>query len=81
MSEPKIAGRTPIKVDLEEGTKAWCSCGHSKNQPWCDGSHSGTGMTPVMMKIDQAKTAHICTCKQTKNPGYCDGAHKTLPPE
>ena len=82
MSEPIIAGRAPIKVELEAGTKkAWCSCGHSKNQPWCDGSHSGTGMAPHIMNIEETRTAHICTCKQTKNPGFCDGAHKNLPPE
>lgn len=81
MSEPKIAGRAPMRLELEPGTKAWCACGRSENQPWCDGSHKGTGFSPTMMTIDEAKTASICTCKQTKNPGYCDGSHKSLPPE
>ena len=37
--EAKIASGGPIKVELEPGTDYyWCSCGLSKNQPWCDGS-------------------------------------------
>ena len=37
---PFIAGSGSIKVDLEEGKEYhWCSCGMSKKQPFCDGSH------------------------------------------
>ena len=49
MSEPIIAGRKPKGVTLSKGeTYSWCACGRSKNQPFCDGSHPGTGLEPVM---------------------------------
>ncbi|MGB3121985.1 MAG: CDGSH iron-sulfur domain-containing protein [Verrucomicrobiales bacterium] len=32
----------PQKFTLEEGKKVWlCNCKHTKNPPYCDGSHSG----------------------------------------
>jgi len=41
MDLPKRAGDQPQKVTLEAGKKyAWCSCGLSENQPFCDGSHN-----------------------------------------
>ena len=77
MSKAKIAGKQPVEVQLEAGkTYAWCSCGLSSNQPFCDGSHSGTGMTPHVMKADKDEAAWFCLCKQTQKPPYCDGTHK-----
>ena len=36
-----IAAKQPAGVELEAGKDYyWCSCGHSKNQPFCDGSHN-----------------------------------------
>lgn len=75
----KIAAKEPIAVELEAGkTYAWCSCGESKNQPFCDGSHSGSDFVPKVFKAEESKTAYMCQCKQTANPGFCDGAHKGL---
>jgi CDGSH-type Zn-finger protein len=79
MSTPTIAGKAPIPVELEAGkTYAWCSCGNSSKQPFCDGSHKGTDFTPTMMKAEESKTAYMCACKHTSNPGFCDGSHKSL---
>lgn len=76
MSEPKRAGDAPIPVDVEEGkTYYWCSCGQSKNQPYCDGSHAGTDFTPVEFKATASKKVFFCACKATKNQPFCDGAH------
>ncbi len=77
--EPKIAGKSPIRVELEAGkTYAWCSCGESTNQPFCDGSHKGTDFTPVVFTAEVSKPCGMCTCKQTKNDYSCDGSHKSL---
>ncbi len=80
MDKPKIAGKAPIKVSIEEGKKyAWCSCGESTNQPYCDGSHKGTGFTPTVFVAEESKDVHFCTCKQTgREMGLCDGSHKSL---
>ena len=79
MDKAKIAGKAPIPVELEAGKNyAWCSCGESSNQPFCDGSHKGSSFTPLVFKAEETKTAYLCTCKQTGNPGFCDGTHKSL---
>lgn len=80
MEKGKIAGKSPIKVSLEAGKKyAWCSCGESQNQPFCDGAHKGSGFSPVVFVAEEAKDVHFCTCKQTdREMGLCNGAHKAL---
>lgn len=80
MDKPKIAGKAPIKVSLEKGKKyAWCSCGESTNQPYCDGSHKGTSFKPTVFVAEESKDVHLCTCKLTEREnGLCNGAHKSL---
>lgn len=79
MPEPNIFDRKPAVLDLEAGNYAWCACGHSKNQPHCDGSHRGKGFTPVRFELTEAKRVALCNCKHTGTPPYCDGTHKKLP--
>ncbi|MFQ3215184.1 MAG: CDGSH-type Zn-finger protein [Marivirga sp.] len=79
MEKAKIAGKSPQMEQLEEGkTYAWCACGHSENQPWCNGAHKESGFSPMVFKAEASKTAAMCTCKQSKNPPFCDGSHKSL---
>jgi CDGSH-type Zn-finger protein/uncharacterized Fe-S cluster protein YjdI len=74
-----VAEKAPLIIELEAGkTYAWCSCGLSKNQPWCDGSHLATAMTPKVFTADDSKKAAICMCKQSENAPYCDGSHMDL---
>jgi CDGSH iron-sulfur domain-containing protein 3 len=48
VTERQIAQKAPYPVDVEAGrTYYWCACGQSKKQPFCDGSHKDTGITPV----------------------------------
>lgn len=70
-------GNAPVKCELEtDKNYAWCTCGHSENQPFCNGSHKAKKATaPMVFSVEEEKTAYLCTCKQTKNPPYCDGSH------
>ncbi|ADR22317.1 glutamate synthase [Marivirga tractuosa] len=82
MSKPKIADRKPIKVELTKGEeKYWCACGLSQNQPFCDGSHRKTDITPKQFVAEETGDAYLCMCKHSKNPPYCDGTHATLKEE
>ena len=80
MADPKIASRTPFVIDVQPGTYAWCACGHSKKQAYCDGSHAGTGFSPKIETIDTARKVAWCGCKHAASKPFCDGAHKRLPP-
>jgi len=78
MSKATIAAREPAVLTLEPGTYYWCACGLSKKQPFCDGSHKGTGFEPVVFEIEQQKKVALCQCKQTDTPPFCDGSHNQL---
>ena len=70
---------SPIEVTLEANRQYyWCACGLSRSQPLCDGSHKGTGITPLAFSVEQTKSAWLCTCKKTANKPYCDGTHNKL---
>ncbi len=79
-SEAKIAQKEPFAVQVEAGeTYHWCSCGRSAKQPFCDGSHEGSGFEPVAFTADKTTTVYLCGCKKTANQPFCDGTHKDLP--
>lgn len=78
MASPKVAGKQPVEIELEAGEHYWCACGHSKAQPFCDGSHRGMGIEPLAFTVEEAQEGYLCLCKQTKNPPYCDGSHNHL---
>ena len=79
MSMAKVAQKGPFAVELEAGKKyAWCSCGESARQPFCDGSHKGTGFTPMIFTADESKTAYLCGCMATASGPFCDASHSKL---
>lgn len=75
----QIAQKSPIAVDVVAGKDYWwCSCGKSKSQPFCDGSHKGSDFRPLQWTADKSETKYFCACKQTNTPPLCDGSHKAL---
>ena len=80
MTDPVIAQRASYPVEVTEGeTYAWCACGMSKNQPFCDGSHAGTSFSPVVFVAEKSKKMWLCGCKHSKKAPMCDGTHSNLP--
>lgn len=79
MSDPIIAAKEPFSVEVQAGKKYfWCSCGKSSKQPFCDGSHSGTGFVPEMYEADKDRTVFFCGCKHSARKPLCDGSHSKL---
>ena len=79
MDEKKSPQKDPYSFDVEKGKKyAWCSCGLSKKQPFCDTSHRSTKYKTLVLTAEKSETIYFCGCKYTKNPPFCDGTHSSL---
>ena len=79
MDLPKICGKAPLAVDAIKDKKyAWCACGLSEKQPFCNGTHRGSDFVPKIFNETENKKIYLCNCKQTSSPPYCDGTHNKL---
>jgi CDGSH iron-sulfur domain-containing protein 3 len=79
--QPAIASRTPFRVELLGGYRyAFCACGLSKFQPFCDGSHTASpaGIKPVIWTQEKDETVLLCGCKRSGTLPRCDASHKRL---
>ena len=64
---------------MEEGANYfWCSCGKSKKQPFCDGSHAGSEFSPKKFTATKTEKVFFCGCKKTSKKPFCDGTHSRL---
>ncbi len=70
MADAVPAQKAPYMVRVEGG--------RSGTQPFCDGSHSGTGLLPVPYKAKETKDVWFCGCKATAKKPFCDGTHNSL---
>ncbi|MSO54416.1 MAG: CDGSH iron-sulfur domain-containing protein [Rhodospirillales bacterium] len=79
MHEALVAQKEPYAVDVIAGKKyAWCACGRSAKQPFCDGSHRVTDLMPIVFTAETSETVYLCGCKQTSSRPFCDGSHAAL---
>lgn len=79
MAEPISAQKAPYGIQVEAGRDYWwCACGRSKSQPFCDGSHKGTGLAPLQYTAEKSVEVWFCGCKQTQGKPLCDGSHNRI---
>lgn len=76
---PIVARKGPFPVEVEAGkTYWWCACGRSQKQPFCDGSHKGTGLSPEKFTAAETGRVFFCGCKQSAKRPLCDGTHNRI---
>lgn len=78
MDEVVIYRKEPFVMKVMPGTYAWCSCGRSSGNPFCDGSHKGTNHKPIIEIVKEEKVVAWCACKHSASKPYCDGSHSHL---
>jgi CDGSH-type Zn-finger protein len=78
MTQPACPQNAPYVLQESPGERWWCACGRSKRQPFCDGSHAGSGISPIPVTIEKARTVAWCGCKRTGKKPFCDGSHSRV---
>lgn len=73
-----MSENAPYVLDMKAGSYAWCACGMSKKQPFCDGSHGPTGIRPVLTHLQHDQKVAWCGCKATNKKPFCDGTHTKM---
>jgi CDGSH iron-sulfur domain-containing protein 3 len=79
MEKPRVAQKAPYAVTVEAGKRyAWCTCGLSEKQPFCDGTHKPTAFKPYIWNAVESETVYLCGCKATGGQPFCDGTHNRI---
>ncbi len=68
----------PYAINVKVGESVWiCTCNHTANPPFCDGSHTDVvgAKGPAEHTAEKDETVYICGCGKTGNGIYCDGSH------
>ena len=71
----KTTKTEPAILTLKEGDYLYCTCGYSRSQPFCDGSHHGTKFQPIRFGIKKEREYKLCRCKMCKKGPFCDDSH------
>jgi CDGSH-type Zn-finger protein len=70
-----VSAKGPYRRTEKPGTRAICACGRSTVLPYCDGSHMGSGVEPLMITFHAEEAVEWCTCGKSKSFPRCDGSH------
>ena len=73
---PCASKDTPYVMEMQPGSYWWCACGRSAKQPFCDGAHQGSAITPIKVELAETQTVAWCGCRRTAAKPFCDGSHK-----
>ena len=73
-ARPYTAKPVAYVHDEPAGEVWWCACGKSERQPYCDGSHRGGPVGPLVVTLDHPQRVAWCGCKRTQTPPYCDAS-------
>ncbi|MEC9268347.1 MAG: CDGSH iron-sulfur domain-containing protein [Alphaproteobacteria bacterium] len=66
-------------MQVEQGrTYLWCACGRSSSQPFCDGTHAGTGEAPIRYTAERSRLVYFCGCRLSSRGPLCDGSHSKI---
>jgi CDGSH-type Zn-finger protein len=75
MAKPDSPRSQPRVVVLKPGNYYWCACGRTRRPPYCDGSHKGSGISPVRHVQSVEGEVTLCGCQQSSTPPLCDDRH------
>jgi len=78
MADPKIAQKSPYVMEMKAGKYAFCTCGESSKQPFCDGTHSSGDFRPEIVVLNEDRKVAWCGCKHSDKGGFCDGTHSKI---
>jgi len=67
----------PCIREEKKGTIAYCACGESEKDPYCDGSHArkNTGKQPKIVELKEDRKMAWCMCKKSEIMPSCNGSH------
>ena len=75
---PHIYAKKGLNVACDPGRYYACTCGHSSEQPFCDGSHEGTHLPPNGLKLASLEPITFAYVNTARECLFCDGTHSQL---